>query len=75
MYILQGGRDYQILADKDFTGWKTSLQGKENVRFKLYPQLNHLFITGEGASTPQEYQVEGHVSQEVVDDLVAWLRQ
>jgi alpha-beta hydrolase superfamily lysophospholipase len=73
MYILQGGRDYQILASKDFVGWKTALQGMENASFKLYPQLNHLFISGEGASTPQEYQAEGHVSQEVVDDIVVWL--
>jgi dienelactone hydrolase len=73
MYILQGERDYQILADKDFTGWKTVLQEKENISFKLYPQLNHLFMTGEGPSTPQEYQVKGHVSQDVIDDIVKWL--
>jgi pimeloyl-ACP methyl ester carboxylesterase len=75
MYILQGGRDYQILADKDFIGWKTVLQDKENIIFKLYPELNHLFIPGVGTSIPQEYQVEGHVSQEVIDDIAEWLGQ
>jgi hypothetical protein len=73
LLILQGGRDYQVLADKDFAGWQAGLEGKGNITFKLYPELNHLFIAGEGPSTPAEYDVEGHVSQEVIDDIAAWI--
>ena len=73
MLILQGGRDYQVLASKDFEGWKTALQDKKNVTFKLYPQFNHLFVTGEGMSTPQEYLAERHVVQELIDDIVRWI--
>jgi fermentation-respiration switch protein FrsA (DUF1100 family) len=75
MLILQGERDYQVLAEKDFTGWQTGLQGKPNVTFILYPDLNHLFIQGTGKSTPDEYNFPGHVSQQVIDDIVSWIEQ
>jgi uncharacterized protein len=73
LLILQGGRDYQVLADKDFTGWQVALAGKNAVTLKLYPELNHLFIAGEGPSLPAEYEVEGHISQEVIDDIASWI--
>ncbi len=62
-----------MLADKDFAGWQAALEGLSNVTLKLYPELNHLFIAGEGLSLPAEYEVEGHVSQEVIDDIAAWI--
>ena len=73
--VLQGGRDYQVSPDKDFAGWKTALADKPNAVLKLYPALNHLMIAGEGPSTPAEYQVEGHVSQEVVSDIADWVKE
>jgi len=73
VFVLQGERDYQILAAKDFTGWKAALEGKDRAALKLYPDLNHLFMPGDGFSTPQEYELEGHVSPEVVADIAAWL--
>lgn len=74
MLILQGERDYQVLAEKDFTGWQEALQGRSGVTFKLYPDLNHLFMTGEGKSTPDEYNQPGHVSQEVIEDIATWVQ-
>lgn len=73
--VAQGGRDYQVSPTKDFPGWESALAGKANATLKLYPSLNHLFISGDGASTPDEYTVAGHVSQELVDDLSRWLKQ
>ena len=73
LMVLQGGRDYQVSPDKDFPGWKTALEGRPDATLKLYPSLNHLFITGEGKPNPQEYSVEGHVSEEVVNDIAAWV--
>ncbi|MCD1295773.1 hypothetical protein CUJ83_12265 [Methanocella sp. CWC-04] len=73
MLILQGGRDYQVTPEVDFEGWKAALAGKENVTLKLYPELNHLFFAGEGRSTPQEYDIEGHVDAEVVHDIARWI--
>ena len=73
--VIQGGRDYQVLADKDFAGWETALQGKANASLKLYPALNHLLIAGEGPSTPQEYQTAGHVSQDVIESILQWIEK
>lgn len=72
MLILQGGRDYQV-TDKDFQNWKNALSSRKNVQFKLYPKLNHLFIAGEGKCTPAEYEIPGHVSDEVIMDIARWI--
>ncbi len=72
--VLQGGRDYQVLESKDYKVWKDALNNKENAAFKVFPELNHLFIAGEGKSSPQEYMVEGHVEKEVIDYIVEWIK-
>lgn len=73
--IMQGGRDYQVLESKDFTEWKRALEGKPNVSFKLFSRLNHLFVAGEGKSTPQEYLNEGHVDPEVISFISDWIKE
>ena len=72
LLILQGGRDYQV-TEVDFKRWKESLAAHSNVTFKLYPKLNHLFIAGEGRSTPDEYEEPGHVAEGVVADIAEWI--
>ncbi len=74
MLILQGGRDYQVTLE-DFHGWKNTLSSHANVQFKLYPSLNHLFIEGEGKSTPAEYENPGHVAEIVVADVATWIKR
>jgi dipeptidyl aminopeptidase/acylaminoacyl peptidase len=73
MLILQGERDYQVRM-KDFELWKTVLSHKKNVTTRSYPKLNHLFVAGEGQSTPDEYAKPGHVSPDVVGDIADWIR-
>jgi dienelactone hydrolase len=72
--VLQGGRDYQVLETEDFKGWKDALKNRDNATFELFPKLNHLFLAGEGKSTPQEYMVEGHVEKDVIDSIVEWMK-
>lgn len=72
LLILQGERDYQVTL-VDFAGWKTALRNRPSVAFKVYPKLNHLFMEGEGKSTPQEYERPGHVSAEVIQDVAGWI--
>jgi len=72
--VLQGGRDYQATLE-DFQGWKDALASHKNAQLKLYPKLNHLFIEGEGKSTPSEYENSGHVAETVVKDVAAWIKQ
>ena len=74
LLILQGERDYQVTME-DFRGWKEALAGRPNVSFQSYPKLNHLFIEGEGQSTPAEYEQPGHVAGEVIHDIGQWIRQ
>jgi uncharacterized protein len=73
MLILQGERDYQVTME-DFNGWANGLKGRNNVTFKTYADLNHLFITGTGKSTPAEYNQPGHVNMTVIEDIAAWIR-
>ncbi|MFC1501914.1 DUF3887 domain-containing protein [bacterium] len=73
IYILQGGRDYQV-TKVDFERWESGLDEAENVRFKLYPALDHLFIAGKGKSSPGDYQNPGHVDKEVINDIATWIK-
>lgn len=72
MLFLQGGRDFQVTL-KDFELWKSVLGGRSNATFMAYPSLNHLFIAGEGKSTPAEYRVAGNFSAEAVGGIANWL--
>ena len=74
MLILQGERDYQVTM-VDFENWKKQLSNRDNVMLRPYPRLNHLFIEGDGKSTPQEYNNSGHISQSVIADIVDWIKK
>jgi dienelactone hydrolase len=74
MLILQGGRDYQV-TDADFQLWKKALSAKKNVEFKFYEGLNHLFMEGQGKSTPAEYEQAGHVAEAVIEDIANWIKK
>ena len=70
--VLQGERDYQVTL-ADFEAWKKELAGHERTKFLQYPGLNHLFVEGNGTPSPQEYAGEGHVAENVVADIAAWI--
>jgi dienelactone hydrolase len=72
MLILQGERDYQVTT-ADFDGWKAALSSRPDVKLILYPDLNHLFMTGEGKAVPAEYDVVGHVAEKVIVDIADWV--
>ena len=72
MLIMQGSRDYQV-TEADFKIWKDALSSRTDVTFKLYPDLNHLFMTGTGKATPEEYEKLGSVAQSVVSDIGDWI--
>jgi len=74
MLILQGERDYQVTL-ADFKGWQDALSGRSDVTFETYPELNHLFMAGQGRSTPAEYEAAGHVAEQVVRDISDWIKQ
>jgi len=76
--VMQGSRDYQVLADKDFVILKELFAGHPDATFKLYPNLNHLFMPT-GATNIDEHAKEmmgtaGKVDRQVLRDLVSWIR-
>ena len=74
--ILQGEKDFQATADKDFAAYRQLLAGKEHVTFRLYPGLNHAFVPsvyGNIMQAKREYAVEQHIGEEVIGDIAAWI--
>ena len=53
--------------------WKGAIGSRRDVTVHSYPALNHLFIAGTGASLPAEYQIPGHVAEEVIRDIATWI--
>jgi dienelactone hydrolase len=74
MLILRGSADYQVTA-QDMQGWQDALAGRDNVTLKTYPGLYHLFMPSQsaGTGTPADYEHAGHVTPEVVGDVVTWI--
>jgi hypothetical protein len=70
--VLQGERDYQVTME-NLAAWRKALAGGL-ATFKSYAALNHLFLPGTGRSTPAEYERAGHIPDEVLDDIAAWMR-
>ena len=71
--LLQGGRDYQV-TKADFDLWQQTLKDKKNAKLIFYPDLNHLFIAGEGMATPEEYMQPASVAQTVIDQIAEWIK-
>lgn len=71
--IMQGGKDFQVFADIDYVVYQEMLDGKDNVTFKLYPELNHFFITSTTGMV-DEYKVRDTVSEEVLKDITDWIK-
>ncbi len=72
--LLQGGRDYQVTVADDLPLWQAGLADHPDTTFKVYPDLNHIFVTGTGMATPSEYAQPGNVALEVIDDIAAWVK-
>jgi dienelactone hydrolase len=73
LLILQGDRDYQVTTQGDLARWQQVLAQRDNVVYRRYASLNHLFMAGEGVPNPQEYFVAGKVDAAVIDDIAGWI--
>ena len=72
MFFLQGGRDYQVLP-AELEAWKRALAGRKDVKYALYPRLDHEFHAGDGPSTGADYVKPAPVDAQVVADVASWL--
>ena len=74
--ILQGGRDFQVLAEDDYRRFQELLSGRENTRFRLYPELNHAFVEAiydDILKASKEYRVERHIGETVIGDIASFI--
>ena len=78
MLIMQGEKDFQATVEKDFNAYKQLLSDKNNVTFRLYENLNHAFVPsvyGNIMKAKQEYNIEQHISKEVIADIANWIKK
>jgi len=73
LFIAQGDNDIQV-EPSNLDGWKSGLTARTNVTYKLYPKLNHVFVSYDKPSTGQEYFLPGNTPQEVITDIAKWMK-
>ncbi|WP_042455112.1 alpha/beta hydrolase family protein [Neobacillus dielmonensis] len=76
LLIMQGEKDVQASIEKDFYGYKNILSEHPNKTFKLYPNLNHVFMTsiyGDIRKVRKEFKVSQNVEKQVIKDITDWI--
>jgi uncharacterized protein len=68
--VLQGGRDYQVTVADDLPGWR---QGLPDATIKVIDADNHLFFSGTGPSTLNDYAIAQHVDPAALTAILDWL--
>jgi dienelactone hydrolase len=74
--ILQGEADFQMNMSDDFGGYQRLLENKQNVTFKSYPNLTHLFtpsVYGKLRKYKKEYKIPVRVDESVRNDIANWV--
>ena len=74
--IMQGGRDFQVLAEDDFRLFQELLADRDNTEFKLYPDLNHCFVKAiydDILKATKEYGAERHIGKDVIHDIALFI--
>ncbi|MGI9024013.1 MAG: hypothetical protein ACR2GP_00210 [Burkholderiaceae bacterium] len=71
--LIFGGRDFQVpITEKRL--WEARLGVRPDTTLVEFPSVSHLMIDGKGSMSPAEYEKPGHVSQEVIDRIAAWIK-
>lgn len=76
--IMQGARDFQVLADDDYVKFKELLAERKNTYYKLYPALNHVFVEAiydDITKAAKEYRTERHIGGEVISDIASFINE
>lgn len=73
LLMIHCGRDYQV-TQEDWKLWEAALSELPNCTLRVLPKLNHLFMAGEGRSTPKEYLEVGHVDEELIEVIEHWVK-
>lgn len=73
MLIMQGEADFQVSPETDYKMWQVILGEKTNVEYKLYENLNHLFMPTCGKRDITEYNVKSQVDGQIISDIARWI--
>jgi fermentation-respiration switch protein FrsA (DUF1100 family) len=73
LLFLQGGHDYHV-TEVDFNLFKTALEGRDNAKFILYPDLTHAFTFTPQFGTPADYMNESTVDEHVARDIAEFIK-
>lgn len=72
--LLQGGKDIQV-PPSELDAWKKALKNRDNVTYKLYPDMFHMLVDYKGAANGvTEYMTPGNVSQAFLSDIAKWVK-
>ena len=75
--VMHGDADFQVSTEKDFNEYKRILSNHPNATFKLYPNLNHVFmqsVCGKEKSVKEEYMKLQYVESVVIKDMATWIK-
>jgi len=70
--MIFGKNDYQV-STKEYEIFKEILKDKKNIKIILFDNLTHLF--SEGEKSPYEYLKENHVSEDVIQTIINWIKE
>lgn len=70
--IVNGGHDYQVTL-RDFELWKKGLENKNNIKFELIENVNHIYGITDKMSVPTDYRIYRPISPELFEDLIKWI--
>ena len=76
--VMQGAKDAQVSVEYDFNEYEKLLEGRKKVYFRLYPELNHLFmpaVYGDLKNMKKEYKIPSKVETCVLDDIAAFINK
>ena len=74
--VMQGTKDLQVSAEKDFGGYKKRFGEKDNFSFRLYEGLNHCFVPAlydDISKATKEFSTERHIGENVISDIAGWI--
>jgi uncharacterized protein len=71
IFIARGEKDYQA-PQMEYVLWQDYLKDVPNVTFKTYRNCYHPFIETDAKPGPWNYTMEGHVTEELINDLTRW---
>ena len=74
MLILQGGSDYQVTPEDDFSKWQAAFTHDRRVTLREYPGLSHLMMPAGDPPSPADYAKPGHVDVRVTGDIAKWIK-